>query len=90
MKTQTMLIGGGVVLVVLAAIWLTRKGNAAALGASVGGAAVDLVTGVAGGVAGGVADAANNPDMNPLQPFGAWIGGGLYDLTHSKAEGGMW
>ena len=32
--------------------------------------------------------AANNPKINPLQPVGAWFGTTLYDLTHSKANGG--
>lgn len=81
-----MLIGGGVVLVALAVFWLTRKGAAESAGAAVGGAAVDLVTGVVGGVAGGVADVANNPDTNPLQPLGAWIGGTFYYLTHWESE----
>lgn len=32
--------------------------------------------------AGGVVDAANDPNINPLQPAGAWLGGAIYNLTH--------
>lgn len=88
--SEPVLIGGGVLLLVLVAVWLTRRGNAASVGASVGVAAVDLVTGVVGGVAGGVAGVANDASINPLEPFGAWLGGSVYDLSHSKANGGVW
>lgn len=37
-----------------------------------------------------IAAAVGNTKVNPLQPVGSWIGGTLYDLTHSKANGGMW
>lgn len=37
-----------------------------------------------------VVDAANNPGINPLQPARSWLGGTLYNLTHSKANGGIW
>lgn len=76
-------IGIGAGVVVLAAVfWLTRKGNAKAAGEAVGGAAVDAVVGVAHGAGSAVVEAANNPDINPLQPFGAWLGGQIYDFTH--------
>lgn len=29
-----------------------------------------------------VVAAANNPDVNPLQPFGAWLGSAIYDVIH--------
>lgn len=48
--------------------------------------AVKAVMGVATGAGSAVADAANNPDINPLQPFGAWLGGKLFDLTHPGAS----
>lgn len=79
---KPILIGGGVLLLAAVAVWLTRKGNAASIGSAAGGAAVDLVAGVIGGVAGGIVDAANDPSVNPLQPFGAWLGGTFYDITH--------
>jgi len=31
---------------------------------------------------GGVIAAANNPNINPLQPVGAWLGDAIYNLTH--------
>ena len=88
--TDMKLIGGAVVLVGIAAWWFTRKGSAASVGNAIGGAAVDLITGTIGGVATGVATAANDPSINPLQPVGVWLGGTVYDLTHSKQNGGIW
>lgn len=68
---------------------LSVPGAPGALGAAVGGGAVDLVSGVVGGVndALGIPRTSDvvgwaNSDSNPLQPAGAWIGGKLYDLTH--------
>lgn len=68
--------GGAVALIGLA--WLMQSGNAAKIGQAIGGAVVDM----AGGLATGVGEGLNNPDINPLQPFGAWMGGTIYDLTH--------
>lgn len=68
---------------------LAQPGAASELGATVGGGAVDLVTGIVGGVNDGLgiprtSDVVGwmNSDSNPLQPAGAWLGGTLYDLTH--------
>lgn len=36
---------------------------------------------IAGQTASNVADWSNSAE-NPLQPFGAWLGGKLYDITH--------
>lgn len=77
------LVMGGVVW------WLARKGNAASVGAAVGGAAVDLITGAVSGVADATVAAANS-DSNPLRPVGSWIGTTIYDATHSKSAGGWW
>lgn len=74
------LAGGALALAAL--VWLMQKGKAEQLGAAVGSAAVGAVVGVVSGVGGAVVDAANNPEINPLQPVGAWIGGTIYDLTH--------
>lgn len=91
------IIAGGALVIGALVWWLTRKGNAASAGNAIGGAAVDLITGVAtgaaeavGGVAANVASAANDPSINPLQPVGSWIGTTIYDLTHSKEQGGFW
>lgn len=94
------LIGGAVVVAGLALWWIARKDNAASIGVSLGGAAVDLAAGTALGVVKGINDAlgvpttsqviaaANDPNVNPLQPFGAWLGGKVYDWTHPSAVGG--
>ncbi len=73
-------------------------GNAA--GGAVAGAAVGLVAGIndalgiprtsdvinaAGGAVDKVVAAANNPDVNPLQPFGSWLGGAIFDVFHPAA-----
>lgn len=80
--TRAQMIGGGV-LVALVALWLlTRSGSVKGIGAAIGGGAVDLITGTVGGVAGAVVDTANDPAKNPLQPFGAWLGGAVYGVTH--------
>lgn len=68
----------------------TAPGAAGAAGVAVGSAAVDLTMGVIAGVndtlgiprTTDVLNAANNPDLNPLQPFGAWLGGTIYDVIH--------
>jgi len=82
------LAGGALALAAL--VWLMQKGRAERLGAAAGGA----VVGAAIGVVAGVNDAlgiprtdeviamANDPGINPLQPFGAWVGGTIYDMTH--------
>ena len=74
-------VGAGALLLV-GLFFLVKKGSAAELGAAVGGAAVDAVVGVVSGAADAVADAANNPSVNPLQPFGEWLGGAIYDVVH--------
>lgn len=78
---EAKLIAGGVALALLAAFVLTRKGVAGSVGAAVGGAAVDLVGGVVRGTAEATEQAANS-DLNPLKPFGEWLGGTVYDWTH--------
>lgn len=93
------LIAGGAVLVAVALWWFSKKGNAAGVGASLGGAAVDLVYGTTLGVVGAVNTAlgipttsqviaaANDLGKNPLQPFGSWLGTSIYDLTHPTPGG---
>lgn len=85
-----MILAAGAVVLGGAVWWLTRPGRAANLGASMGGAAVDLITGTVSGAADATVKAANDPSINPLQPLGSWIGGAIYDYTHSKANGGVW
>ena len=81
MKTAHLYLGGAVLLAV-GLMWIAQKNNAASLGAAVGGAAVELVVGTVVGAGDAVATVANDPGINPLQPFGAWLGGTIYDMTH--------
>lgn len=88
-KPLHLYIAGGA-LALAAVVWLMQKGKAEQLGAAAGGAVVGAAMGVVAGVndalgiprTADVIDAANNPDINPLQPVGAWLGGTIYDLTH--------
>lgn len=71
------IVGSVAALGLLAFIFLkTTTGHA--VGENVAGA----VTGFIGGIGSGVAAAANDPSVNPLEGFGAWIGGSIYNLTH--------
>lgn len=93
------LVAGGVGVVVLLS-WIAARG-AKQTGSDLGRGMVDLATGTLYGTldglngaiglpkTGAVIDWANSSN-NPLQPAGAWIGGTLYDLMHSKANGGIW
>lgn len=72
-----------------------QKGNEAVasgdwLGASAYLPAPQFVAAAAQNASTSIQSAANNPDANPLQPVGAAIGGWVYDMTHTKANGGMW
>lgn len=31
-----------------------------------------------------------NTPINPLAPLGSWLGGTIYDITHTKSNGGIW
>lgn len=63
------------------------KGNAAVaagdwLGASAYLPAPQFVAAVTQNASTAIVTAANDPNTNPLQPFGSWLGRTLYDLTH--------
>lgn len=75
------LIVGAVLLGAVAVAWIAARG-AKGMGQDIGGAVVDALGGVVSGAGSAVVDAANDPGVNPLQPFGAWLGGTLFDLTH--------
>lgn len=77
---------------------ITQPGAAKNAGTAAGSAVVDLGLGFVAGVndtlgiprTTDVINAANNQNINPLQPAGAWVGTTIFDLTHSKANGGVW
>lgn len=52
------------------------------LGASVYLPAPQFVAAAAQNASTAIVKAANDPNTNPLQPFGAWLGRSIYDLTH--------
>lgn len=81
MKPLHLYIAGGA-LALAGTWWLLQKGNAQSVGAAAGSAAVGAVVGVVSGATNAAVDAANNPSVNPLQPFGAWIGATIYDVLH--------
>lgn len=119
------LIALGAVGAVALALWLKASG-AQSVGATLGGAAVNLANGAVSGTVAGIGglfgvpqtdiskgDAAvlagnwvdaslylpapqlvaatvGNTAINPLQSVGAWMGTTIYDLTHSRANGGFW
>lgn len=88
MPSDVQLIAGGVVLAALAVWWVTRKGNAAAVGSGVAGFAGEAVSGAFRVAPEAVGNAAKEfkdwavSEQNPLEPLGTWIGGAVYDLTH--------
>lgn len=95
---QPMMIGLGALVAAAVVGWVitkimdkaTQPGAAGAAGVAVGSAVVDATMGVVAGVndtlgiprTSDVINAANDPSINPLQPFGAWLGGTIYDVIH--------
>jgi len=72
---------GGVIIVAVAAVWLSLRG-AKGMGKDIGGGAVDLVFGTVSGAGGKVVDNLSAQDTNPLYGFGSWVGTSIFDLTH--------
>jgi len=70
MPSDTTLIIGSVAVAGLLLWWFVKKGNAAAVGEAVGGAAVDLITGTAVGVVhqAGITLANNSQAFVPADP----------------------
>lgn len=80
---------GAVALVIIGALIFLKTTSGKAVGTQIAGAVSGLVGGLIGsasdtvaGVGQEIATAANDPSLNPLQPFGSWLGGTIYDLTH--------
>jgi hypothetical protein len=83
MPSQAVLIAGGVLAAVIALVWVTRKGNATALGMSAGGAAVELVDGAVTGTVKGVGSVVGLPDTDRKKgeaalAAGDWLGASVY------------
>lgn len=83
MPSQAILIAGGVLAAVIALVWLTRKGNATALGMSAGGAAVELVDGAITGTVKGIGSVVGLPDTDRKKgeaalAAGDWLGASAY------------
>lgn len=70
---------GGVLIVGVAALWLSLRG-AKGMGKDIGGGAVDMVFGTVAGVTGAVGENLNDPSVNPLHGVGTWVGGTVYDF----------
>lgn len=78
LSTDTMIVAGGIGVAALALVWLSRKGNAQAVGNSVGEAAVSTIVGAGTGVVLGVGDAVGVPRTN------------MTECERAKAEGRTW
>lgn len=78
LSTDTLLIVGGIGAAVLALAWLSRKGNAQAVGETVGEAAVSSIVGAGTGVVLGAGEAVGIPRTN------------MTDCERAKAEGRTW
>ena len=79
-KNNPVLIGG-VLIVVVAGLWIATRG-AKQTGKDIGGGAVDLVFGTVSGAGNAVVDNLTNPDTNPLYNIGSSIGTTIFDWTH--------
>lgn len=79
-KNNPLLIGG-VIVAVIAVLWISTRG-AKQTGRDIGGGAVDLVFGTVGGAGGAVVDNMNDPHINPLYGFGSSVGETLFNWTH--------
>ena len=77
-STDALLIAGGIGVAVLAVAWLSRKGNAQAVGETVGEAAVSTIVGAGTGVVLGVGEAVGVPRTN------------MTECERAKAEGRTW
>lgn len=89
LKTETILIGGGVLVVGLVAMKLIPKlggfftGNNALTQNAKNADGTSQTAYQGAGVVGTVGAATNAVSGGWLSTFGDWLGGGLYDATHS-------
>ena len=87
MPSDTVLIVGGVAVAALAVVWLSRKGNAQAVGETVGEAAVATIVGAGSGVVLGVGDAVGVPRTNMTECERAIAEGRTWDASFACPAG---
>ena len=78
LSTDTMLIVGAIGVGAVAVWWLSRQGNAQAVGETVGSAAVSTIVGAGTGVVLGAGEAVGIPRTN------------MTECERAKAEGRTW
>lgn len=78
-------IAGGVVVAVVAGLWLVTRG-AKGMGQDIGGGAVNLIFGTATGAKNAVTDNLLDPNVNPFYDAGTSLGGWLFDMTHGAGK----
>lgn len=74
------LIIGAVAVAVIGIIFFLKTTTGAAVGKNLGDGVVNFI----GAIGGGIADVATDASINPLEPFGTWLGGTIYDVTHPQ------
>jgi len=86
-STDTMLIVGGIGAAVAAVLWLSRKGNAQAVGETVGEAAVSGIVGAGTGVVLGAGEAVGIPRTNMTECERAIAEGRTWDASFACPAG---
>lgn len=86
-SADTLIIAGGVGVAVLALWWFTRQGNAEAVGATVGEAAVAGIVGAGTGVVLGAGEAVGIPRTNPTECERAIAEGRTWDASFACPAG---
>jgi hypothetical protein len=84
---DTLLIVGGIGAAALAVWWLSRKGNAQAVGETVGSAAVDTIVGAGTGVVLGAGEAVGIPRTNMSECERAIAEGRTWDASFACPAG---
>jgi hypothetical protein len=87
LSTDAMLITGAVAVGAVALWWLSRNGNAQAVGTTVGEAAVSTVVGAGTGVVLGVGDAVGVPRTNQTECERAIAEGRTWDASFACPAG---
>lgn len=87
LSTDTLMIVGGIGVAAVALVWLSRKGNAEAVGTTVGEAAVSTVVGASTGVVLGVGDAVGVPRTNMTECEKAIAEGRTWDASFACPAG---
>lgn len=80
-STDTLIILGGIGAAVVAVLWLSRQGNAQAVGETVGSAAVSTIVGAGTGVVLGAGEAVGIPRTNQTECERAIAEGRTWDAS---------